>query len=151
MKKLKLDWTEAAEQRLNGFNDVDEFFLKAYKSSAIYKEKIQKYHDHRIGKRELVVGDFVLLTNSTIRLFLPKLKSKWTGSFLITKVFPFGEVDLENKEVAKFTVNGYDELRIKTTLQVMMAPKKEVVYAKRGKTKLVALSHRMIEEDSDNE
>ena len=28
MKKLKMDWREAAEQRLNGLNKLDEFCLK---------------------------------------------------------------------------------------------------------------------------
>ena len=37
MKKLKIDWIEAAEQRLNGFNELDELCLKAYESSSIYK------------------------------------------------------------------------------------------------------------------
>ena len=36
MKKLKIDWSEAAEQRLNGLNELDEFLLKAYESSALY-------------------------------------------------------------------------------------------------------------------
>ena len=44
MKKLKMDWNEAAEQRLNGLNELDEFLLKAYESSYLYKEKIKKYH-----------------------------------------------------------------------------------------------------------
>ncbi|XP_015081321.1 uncharacterized protein LOC107024910 [Solanum pennellii] len=77
MKKLKMDWNEAAEQRLNGLNDLDEFRLKTYENSAIYKEKMKK-----------------------------KLKSKWTGSFLITKVLTLGAVELESKEGARFTVNG---------------------------------------------
>ena len=37
MKKLKMDWSEAAEQRLNGFNELDELLLKPYESSALYK------------------------------------------------------------------------------------------------------------------
>ena len=37
MKKLNMDWNEAVEQRLNGLNDLDEFRLKAYESSSIYK------------------------------------------------------------------------------------------------------------------
>ena len=45
MKKLKMDWNEAAEQRFNGLNELDEFCLKAYESSALYKEKMKKYHD----------------------------------------------------------------------------------------------------------
>lgn len=37
MKKLKMDWNEAAEQRLNGLNELDEFLLKVCESSALYK------------------------------------------------------------------------------------------------------------------
>ena len=29
-KELKMDWNEAAEQRLTGLNELYEFFLKAY-------------------------------------------------------------------------------------------------------------------------
>ena len=45
MKKLKMDWSEAAEQRLTGLNKLDEFRLKAYEISVLYKAKIKKYHD----------------------------------------------------------------------------------------------------------
>ena len=55
---------------------------------------------------KFVVGDLVFLYNSRLRLFLGKFKFKWTKQFLITKVFPNGAVELENKEVPKFTVNG---------------------------------------------
>ncbi len=37
MKKLKMDRNEAAEERLNGVEDLDEFLLKEYGSSALYK------------------------------------------------------------------------------------------------------------------
>ena len=50
MKKLKIDWTEAAKQRLNGLNEFDEFCFKAYESSSIYKRKMKMYHDQRIEK-----------------------------------------------------------------------------------------------------
>ena len=61
MKKLKMDWNEAADQRLNGLNDLDEFHIKSYESSSLYKEKMKKYHDQEIEKREFIVGDSVLL------------------------------------------------------------------------------------------
>ena len=51
MKKLKMDWSEATEQRLNGLKEHDKFCLKAYESSSIYKETMMKYHDQRIEKR----------------------------------------------------------------------------------------------------
>ena len=68
MKKLKMDWSEAAEQRLNGLNELDEFRLKAYESSALYKEKMKKYHDNKIEKREFMVGDSMLLYYSRLAL-----------------------------------------------------------------------------------
>ena len=106
IKKLKIDQTEAAEQRLIRLNELDEFPFKAYESSAIYKKKMNKYHDQSMEKRGFAVGDLVLLFNSRLHLFPGKLKSKWTGPFLIGKVFTHGEVKLENKEVAKFMDNG---------------------------------------------
>ena len=33
MKKLKMDWSEAAERRLIGLNELEEFCLKAYPST----------------------------------------------------------------------------------------------------------------------
>ncbi|XP_015054776.1 uncharacterized protein LOC107001127 [Solanum pennellii] len=101
-----MDRNESVEQRLNGLTELDEFCLKAYQSSALYKDMMKKYHDEKIEKREFVFGDLVLLFNSRLRLFSGKLKSKWTSPFLITTMFPHGAVELENNEGARFTVNG---------------------------------------------
>ena len=76
MKKLKMDWNKDVEQTLNGLNELDEFRLKAYESSALYKEKMMKYHDQKIEKHDFIVGDLVLLFNSMLRLSAGKLKSK---------------------------------------------------------------------------
>jgi len=106
IKKLNLDCGAASNQRMNDLNALDEIRLKAYESSALYKEKMKRYHDQRIEKREFVVGDRVLLFNSRLRLFPGKLKSKWTGPFLLTKVLSHGAVELENKDGKRFLVNG---------------------------------------------
>ena len=53
-----------------------------------------------------MVGDLVLLFNSRLRLFPGKLKSKWTGPYLVTQLFPHGAVELETKEGVRFKVNG---------------------------------------------
>ena len=69
MKKLKIDWNEAAEKRLNGLNELDVFCLKPYESSFLYKEKMKKYHDKKIEKHNFMVGDLVLLFNSRLLFF----------------------------------------------------------------------------------
>ena len=51
------------------------------------------------------MGDFVLLLNSRMHLFLGKLKSKWTGTFLITYFSHMERLKLENKEGTNFTLN----------------------------------------------
>ncbi|XP_049381233.1 uncharacterized protein LOC125845742 [Solanum stenotomum] len=91
LKKLNLDWGAASSQRLMDMNELDEFLLKAYEISALYKEKMKNYHDQKIEK---------------LRLFPSKLKSKWAGPFRVTQVFPHGAVELENKEGTRFKVNG---------------------------------------------
>ena len=41
IKKLKMDWNEAAEQRLTRLNELDDFLLKSYERSSLYKEKMK--------------------------------------------------------------------------------------------------------------
>ena len=53
-----------------------------------------------------MVGDLVLVDSSGVPCFPGKLESKWTGPYLITQVFPHGEVELETKEGVRFKVNG---------------------------------------------
>ena len=64
------------------------------------------YHDQKIEKRKFAVGDLVFLFTSRLQLVPGKLSYKWTIPFLITEVFPYGEVEVENKEGERFTVNG---------------------------------------------
>ncbi|KAK4733736.1 hypothetical protein R3W88_007997 [Solanum pinnatisectum] len=45
LKKLNLDWGAASSQRVNDMNELDDFRLNVYQSSALYKEKMNKYHD----------------------------------------------------------------------------------------------------------
>ena len=49
----------------------------------------------------------VLLNNSRLHLFSSKLRSKWTGPFVVKKVFPYGAMELEDpKRGDTFKVNG---------------------------------------------
>ncbi|KAH0714913.1 hypothetical protein KY284_007818 [Solanum tuberosum] len=84
--------------RINQLHELEEFRLRVYKSSALYKEKMKKWHDTKILQREFRVGDLVLLYNSRLRLFPSKIKSKWSGPFKVTRVFKNGKMEVEGKE-----------------------------------------------------
>ena len=53
-----------------------------------------------------MVGDLVLLDSSGSPCLPGKLKSKWTGPYVITQVCPYGAVELETKDGVRFKVNG---------------------------------------------
>ncbi|KAK4721447.1 hypothetical protein R3W88_011680 [Solanum pinnatisectum] len=106
LKALNLDWTKTSRERVGQLNELDEFRFKAYESSALYKKKMKKWYDSKILKREFKVGDWVLLYNSRLRLFPRKLKSKWSGSFRVTRVFTNGAIEVEGQEGHVFKVNG---------------------------------------------
>ena len=66
---------------------------------------MKKYHDLKIEKWEFMVGDLVFLYNSRLHLFPGKLKSKWTGPYTVTQLFPHGAVELETKDGVRFKLN----------------------------------------------
>ena len=52
-----------------------------------------------------MVGDLVLVDSYESPCLPVKLKSKYTGPYLITQVFPHGEVELKAKEGVRFKRN----------------------------------------------
>src|SRR5436190_16990172 len=72
----------------------------------MYKERTKYWHDKHIKLKYFEPGQKVLLFNSRLRLFLGKLKSRWSGPYLITQVFPNAAVELKNKQNELFKVNG---------------------------------------------
>ncbi|GJT67817.1 reverse transcriptase domain-containing protein [Tanacetum coccineum] len=83
------------------------FVNKAYENSLIYKERTKKLHDSKIKNRIFNVGDRVLLFNSRLKIFSGKLKTRWSGPFTITKVFPYGTIELSQPDGPNFKVNGH--------------------------------------------
>ena len=53
---------------------------------------MKKENEEKSAKQEFMVGDLVLLDSSGSPCLPGKLKSKWTGPYLITQVFPHGAV-----------------------------------------------------------
>nr|GEU82977.1 reverse transcriptase domain-containing protein [Tanacetum cinerariifolium] len=97
-------------------NELNELREKAYENSLIYKERTKNLYDSKIKNRIFNVGDRALLVNSRLEIFSGKLKTRWSGPFTITKVFPYETVELSQPNGPNFKVNGH---RVNTTLEGM--------------------------------
>nr|GEU67782.1 DNA-directed DNA polymerase [Tanacetum cinerariifolium] len=107
LKHVNFDLKTAGDHRKLQLNELNELRDQAYKNSLIYKEKTKKLYDSKIKNRIFNVGDRVLLFNSRLKIFSGKLKTRWSGPFTITKVFPYGTVELSQLDGPKFKVNDH--------------------------------------------
>nr|GEZ96593.1 reverse transcriptase domain-containing protein [Tanacetum cinerariifolium] len=79
--------------------------VMAYENSLIYKERTKKLHDDKIKNRIFNVGDQVLVFNSRLKIFSGKLKSRWSGPFTISEIYPYGTAKLIHPDGCNFKVN----------------------------------------------
>ncbi|XP_054807358.1 uncharacterized protein LOC129309679 [Prosopis cineraria] len=108
VKQCNMDLTKAGAQRKYQLQELEEFRLEAYENSRIYKEKTKLIHDKLIVRKEFKVGQKVLLYNARLKLMPGKLRSRWEGPFIVTKVFSYGGVEIMAESTgAKFKVNGH--------------------------------------------
>ena len=74
VKKLNLDMGRAGLKRLLDINELEELRNDAYFNSRIEKDKLKKWHDQLIARKNFKQGDQVLLYDSKFHLFPGKLK-----------------------------------------------------------------------------
>nr|GEU55872.1 reverse transcriptase domain-containing protein [Tanacetum cinerariifolium] len=84
LKHVNFDLKTVGDHQKLQLNELNELYDQAYKSSLIYKEKTKKLHDSKIKNRIFNIGDQVLLFNYRLKIFLGKLKSRWSGPFTFT-------------------------------------------------------------------
>nr|GEZ87302.1 reverse transcriptase domain-containing protein [Tanacetum cinerariifolium] len=107
LKHVNFDLKTAGDHRKLQLNELSELRDQAYENSVIYKERTKKLHDSKIKNRIFNVGDQVLLFNSCLKIFFGKLKTHWSGPFTITRVFPYGTIELSQPNGSNFKVNGH--------------------------------------------
>nr|GEY03100.1 reverse transcriptase domain-containing protein [Tanacetum cinerariifolium] len=86
-------------------NQQHELQDQAYENLLIYKERTKKLHDSKIKNHIFNVGDQVLLFNSHLKIFSRKHKTRWSGPFTITEVYPYGTTKLAHADGSNFKVN----------------------------------------------
>ena len=106
IKKLNCDFQAAKEKRLLQMNELEELRNEAYDNARIFKDKIKKWHDQKIIRREFKARELVLLYNSKLKPFPGKLKSRWSGPYTVVASTPFGVVTLRTNSGNEFKMNG---------------------------------------------
>nr|GEY47709.1 reverse transcriptase domain-containing protein [Tanacetum cinerariifolium] len=107
LKHVNFDLKTASDHRKLQLNELSELRDQAYENSVIYKERTKKLHDSKTKNRIFNVDDQVLLFNSRLKIFSGKLKTRCFGPFTITRVFPYGTIELSQRNGLNFKVNGH--------------------------------------------
>ncbi|RDX90593.1 hypothetical protein CR513_27520, partial [Mucuna pruriens] len=80
VKQCNLAYDQAGEQRKFQLQELDEIRLEAYENSRIYKQKVKKFHDQKIVRKDFHVGQKVLLFNSRLKLIAVQLQDEHSSS-----------------------------------------------------------------------
>nr|GFA98232.1 reverse transcriptase domain-containing protein [Tanacetum cinerariifolium] len=105
LKHANFDLKTAGDHQKLQLNELSEFRNQAYENSLIYKERTKKLYDAKIKNHIFNVGDQVLLLNSRLKIFSGKLKSRWSGSFIISEIYPYRTAKLTHLDGSNFKVN----------------------------------------------
>nr|GEY35763.1 reverse transcriptase domain-containing protein [Tanacetum cinerariifolium] len=105
LKHVNFDLKTTGDHRKLQLNELSVLRDQAYKNSFIYKERTKKLHDAKIKNRIFHVGDQVLLFNSRLKIFSGKLKSRWSGPFIISEIYPYGTAKLVCPDGCNFKLN----------------------------------------------
>nr|GEX52575.1 reverse transcriptase domain-containing protein [Tanacetum cinerariifolium] len=82
--------------------------LKHCNYDLLIVEKTKRIHDSKIKDRVSNIGDRVLLFNSRLKIFSGNLKTRWTGPFIVSQVFPYGTVKLSQTDGPNFKLKLSD-------------------------------------------
>ncbi|KAJ0886695.1 putative nucleotidyltransferase, Ribonuclease H [Helianthus annuus] len=108
LRSVNLDMSLAKSKRFLELHELEELRDHAYEHTHDYKLRTKESHDRKLkGNKDFKCGDEVLLYNSRLRLFPGKLKSRWSGPFVVKEVFPYGSVTIEGEDGESFKVNGH--------------------------------------------
>nr|GEW02862.1 reverse transcriptase domain-containing protein [Tanacetum cinerariifolium] len=105
LKHANFDLKTASDHRKLQLNELSELHDQSYENSLIYKERTKKLHDKKIKNRIFNVGDQVFLFNSRLKIFSGKLKSRWSGPFTNSEIYPYRTAKLVHLDGCNFKVN----------------------------------------------
>ena len=107
IKMFNFSFDKAGTLRKLQLNELEEIRNEAYENSRINKERMKVFHDKNILRKTFTPSQKVLLYNSRLHIFKGKLRTRWSGPYIVKEVFPYGTVEIENFNNGNtFKVNG---------------------------------------------
>ncbi|XP_076956498.1 uncharacterized protein LOC143631709 [Bidens hawaiensis] len=107
-KQVNMNYDDACKARKLALCETEELRDEEYDCASAYKSKMKKVHDANIRLKNFEVGQKVWLYNTRMKLFPCKLKSKWTGPYLVFGVGNHDQFDIEDfDDHLRQVVNGY--------------------------------------------
>ena len=119
---LNMDLNRAVMKRFLDLNEMEELRNDTYINSNIAKQRLKRWHEQLVSRKEFQKGQRVLLYDSKLHIFPGKLKPRWIGSFTIQQVYSNGVVELLNS-TESFKVNGQ---HLKPFLEPFSKDKEEI-------------------------
>ncbi|KAL1555158.1 hypothetical protein AAHA92_15633 [Salvia divinorum] len=109
VKKMNMDAKACEEERKLQLQELEELRLESYDAAMWYKERTKLWHDRNLRAKNLQVGQRVLLFQSRLKLMPGKLKSRWTGLYVITSIRSNGALEIQGSppNSEPFIVNGH--------------------------------------------
>ncbi|GJR12564.1 reverse transcriptase domain-containing protein [Tanacetum coccineum] len=108
LKNCNPDLIAAGEKRMFQLHELDELKHQAYENTCLYKASTKVWHDRKLRMRkEFKHGDKVLLFHSKYKFKQSKLRSRWLGPYVVKHQYPFGYVELYDKDGKTFIVDGH--------------------------------------------
>jgi hypothetical protein len=107
IKQCNLDLNLAGKTRKLQLSELEELRNDAYENAKIYKARTKALHDQMISRKSFEPNQKVWLFDSKLKLFPGKLRSKWSGPFIIDQIFLNGAVQISDPKTGNtFKVNG---------------------------------------------
>ena len=67
--------------------ELEEIRNETYENARITKSRTKLFHDQIITRKTFAPGENVLQYNSRLHIFAGKLKTRWSGPFIVCTIF----------------------------------------------------------------
>ena len=103
IKQLNFDLSKVSDLQKLHNSELEVIRKEAYDNAKITKSRTKFFHDWSNHRKIFDPGQKVLLYNFRLHLFIEKLKTRWSGPFIVHAVFSYGAVKISDLKDGKFS------------------------------------------------